>query len=129
MLFFYLIEIILFENFKKVYGKRHQRVSIRKRQVSMTNKNYHKKKEVNRKSMTSYSRAGNGTRTRDPQLGKLMLYQLSYSRLLVEIVGIEPTTFCMPCKRSSQLSYTPKMFIKRITHFVGSTTFTPCVTL
>ena len=24
--------------------------------------------------------AGNGTRTRDPQLGKLMLYQLSYSR-------------------------------------------------
>ena len=25
-------------------------------------------------------RAGNGIRTRDPQLGKLMLYQLSYSR-------------------------------------------------
>ncbi len=25
-------------------------------------------------------RAGNETRTRDPQLGKLMLYQLSYSR-------------------------------------------------
>ena len=25
--------------------------------------------------------AGNGIRTRDPQLGKLMLYQLSYSRL------------------------------------------------
>ncbi len=24
--------------------------------------------------------AGNGTRTRDPQLGKLMLYQLSYAR-------------------------------------------------
>src|SRR5712692_3722607 len=24
--------------------------------------------------------AGNGSRTRDPQLGKLMLYQLSYSR-------------------------------------------------
>ena len=24
--------------------------------------------------------AGNGTRTRDPQLGKLMLYQLSYTR-------------------------------------------------
>ena len=62
-------------------------------------------------------RAGNGTRTRDPQLGKLMLYQLSYSRNialyvwnrnLVEIVGVEPTTSCMPCKRSSQLSYTPK---------------------
>ncbi len=26
-------------------------------------------------------RAGNEARTRDPQLGKLMLYQLSYSRL------------------------------------------------
>ncbi|MEY4460149.1 MAG: hypothetical protein RL429_138, partial [Bacteroidota bacterium] len=26
----------------------------------------------------------------------------------VEIVGVEPTTSCMPCKRSSQLSYTPK---------------------
>ena len=24
--------------------------------------------------------AGNGVRTRDPQLGKLMLYQLSYAR-------------------------------------------------
>ena len=27
------------------------------------------------------TKAGNGTRTRDPQLGKLMLYQLSYSRV------------------------------------------------
>ena len=26
-------------------------------------------------------RAGDGARTRDPQLGKLMLYQLSYSRV------------------------------------------------
>ena len=26
-------------------------------------------------------RAGNGTRTRDPNLGKVVLYQLSYSRL------------------------------------------------
>lgn len=27
-------------------------------------------------------RAGNGGRTRDPQLGKLMLYQLSYFRVI-----------------------------------------------
>src|SRR6266571_4554161 len=27
------------------------------------------------------SRAGNGTRTRDPNLGKVVLYQLSYSRM------------------------------------------------
>ena len=26
----------------------------------------------------------------------------------VEVIGIEPTTFWMPFKRSSQLSYTPK---------------------
>jgi hypothetical protein len=29
---------------------------------------------------TCPSRAGNGTRTRDPNLGKVVLYQLSYSR-------------------------------------------------
>ena len=31
----------------------------------------------------------------------------SRSGLLVEIRGFEPRTSCMPCKRSSQLSYTP----------------------
>ncbi len=35
--------------------------------------------------------AGNGTRTRDPNLGKVVLYQLSYSRV-VEARGIEPLT-------------------------------------
>jgi hypothetical protein len=50
-----------------------------------------------------FQRAGDGARTRDPQLGKLMLCQLSYSRTLPEPnamghggpeppVGIEPTT-------------------------------------
>ena len=29
------------------------------------------------------SGAGNGTRTRDPDLGKVVLYQLSYSRVFV----------------------------------------------
>ena len=29
----------------------------------------------------SFVQAGDGTRTRDPQLGRLMLYQLSYSRI------------------------------------------------
>src|SRR5690606_24581237 len=38
-------------------------------------------------------RAGDGARTRDPQLGKLMLYQLSYSRTVAEPpVRIELTT-------------------------------------
>jgi hypothetical protein len=31
-------------------------------------------------STTTTARAGNGTRTRDPNLGKVVLYQLSYSR-------------------------------------------------
>jgi hypothetical protein len=31
-------------------------------------------------SLSTFDGAGNGTRTRDPQLGRLMLYQLSYSR-------------------------------------------------
>ena len=38
--------------------------------------------------------AGNGTRTRNPQLGRLMLWPLSYSRVspweLVERGGFEP---------------------------------------
>ena len=31
--------------------------------------------------ITEKNGAGNGVRTRDPQLGKLMLYQLSYARM------------------------------------------------
>ena len=31
--------------------------------------------------LASSARAGNGTRTRDPNLGKVVLYQLSYSRI------------------------------------------------
>ena len=40
----------------------------------------------------THSGAGNGTRTRDPELGRLALYQLSYSRKkLVEREGFEPS--------------------------------------
>ena len=35
--------------------------------------------------------ADNGIRTRDPQLGKLMLYQLSYSRGRLEYTPRNPT--------------------------------------
>ncbi len=34
------------------------------------------------KQAQTKKRAENGTRTRDPQLGKLMLYQLSYFRIV-----------------------------------------------
>ena len=36
------------------------------------------------------SRAGNGTRTRDPNLGKVVLYQLSYSRGAERILLSDP---------------------------------------
>src|SRR3972149_3591382 len=40
----------------------------------------------------TYLRAGDGARTRDPQLGKLMLYQLSYSRntTITQPGGLQP---------------------------------------
>src|SRR5215213_6625343 len=41
---------------------------------------------------TAYSRAGNGTRTRDPNLGKVVLYQLSYSRDCRSPSGQAPAT-------------------------------------
>jgi hypothetical protein len=37
---------------------------------------------------TILCRAGDETRTRDIQLGRLMLYQLSYSRLFVFCLGV-----------------------------------------
>ena len=48
-----------------------------------------------RKSQCQKTGAGDETRTRDPQLGRLMLYQLSYTRpkksFPVQGVGFEPT--------------------------------------
>jgi polyferredoxin len=42
-------------------------------------------------ALTALSRrAGNGTRTRDPNLGKVVLYQLSYSRGAVRILAPVP---------------------------------------
>mgnify|MGYP007055865827 FL=1 len=38
-------------------------------------------------------RAENETRTRDPNLGKVVLYQLSYFRKKVTPIGFKPITF------------------------------------
>ena len=43
------------------------------------------------------ARAGNGTRTRDPNLGKVVLYQLSYSR---ELPSVHYSSACVPTKSS-----------------------------
>ncbi len=42
----------------------------------------------------TFSGAVNGTRTRDPRLGKPMLYQLSYYRV---VSAYEDTTFILMC--------------------------------
>jgi hypothetical protein len=44
----------------------------------------------------SVPRAGNGTRTRDPNLGKVVLYQLSYSRDAVEDFSVRPAAAQRP---------------------------------
>ena len=41
---------------------------------------------MNKYFLTFSCEAENGTRTRDPQLGKLMLYQLSYFRTRVVFI-------------------------------------------
>ena len=75
-----------------------------------------------------FARAGNGTRTRDPNLGKVVLYQLSYSRALRKSnrsVGVFSTAPYRPFSGGegdrtpdlvnaihalSQLSYAPVIF-------------------
>jgi hypothetical protein len=53
-------------------------------------------------------KAGNGTRTRDPNLGKVVLYQLSYSREADEesserppSAQLDPTALEHPCRDSA----------------------------
>ena len=50
--------------------------------------------------------AGNGSRTRDPQLGKLMLYQLSYSRAGVRLARRDAGSKSQGFQRSSSMRST-----------------------
>ena len=50
--------------------------------------------------------AGDEIRTRDLQLGRLSLYQLSYSRM-VGAAGFEPTTLCSQSRCATRLRYAP----------------------
>jgi hypothetical protein len=57
--------------------------------------------------------AGNEIRTRDLNLGKVALYQLSYSRIciaLAEWTGLEPATPGVTGRYSNQLNYHSKLF-------------------
>ena len=52
--------------------------------------------------------AGEGNRTLDIQLGRLSLYQLSYSRrTVVGAAGFEPTTPCSQSRCATRLRYAP----------------------
>ena len=53
------------------------------------------------------ARAGNGTRTRDPNLGKVVLYQLSYSRRGDGGEGDRTPDLVNAIHALSQLSYAP----------------------
>jgi hypothetical protein len=92
------------------------------------------------------TRAGNGTRTRDPNLGKVVLYQLSYSRIphnrTCKITGsvpyYYPTVPTVVRQKNggegnrtpdlvnaihalSQLSYAPAIFDRLYSHPDGNT--------
>jgi len=57
--------------------------------------------------------AGNGTRTRDPKLGKLVLYHLSYARplkILGGADGIRTRDLVNAIHALSHLSYSPTSF-------------------
>ena len=56
--------------------------------------------------MTSFPKAF-GTGKRYLSIYVSLAQKKTGSSPVVEIIGFEPMTSCMPCKRSSQLSYTP----------------------
>ena len=51
--------------------------------------------------------AVDGTRTRNSQLGRLMLYQLNYDRRMVGPTGFEPATLCSQSRCATKLRYGP----------------------
>ena len=61
-----------------------------------------------KKTEVKCERAGNGTRTRDPNLGKVVLYQLSYSRTRDGGEGNRTPDLLNAIQALSQLSYAPR---------------------
>ena len=58
-----------------------------------------KKIRASKSDVLIYSGAGYEARTRYLHLGKVALYQMSYGRIMVPPIGIEPMTrgFSVPC--------------------------------
>ena len=75
-----------------------------------------KKKPVTRRGLRTSERAGNGTRTRDPNLGKVVLYQLSYSRKQSSIAADALIVYPgapVPYKRTPALAAMPRSLAAR----------------
>ena len=58
--------------------------------------------------------AVDGTRTRNNQLGRLMLYQLNYGRRLVGPTGFEPATLCSQSRCATKLRYGPTLLALKL---------------
>ena len=74
------------------------------------------------KNLFSHKRAENETRTRDPNLGKVVLYQLSYFRILYELSGLFQTLkhqhVCSLCQaRFPIASAKVALFLELAKHF------------
>ena len=66
-------------------------------------------------------RAENETRTRDPNLGKVMLYQLSYFRIWFKKVGVpgfEPGTPCSQSRCANRTALHPEYSFYKLTFFL-----------
>ena len=69
----------------------------------------------------SKKRAENETRTRDPNLGKVMLYQLSYFRITSTTVHHFPDCECKGNLFFETTKIIDYLFLKKVTNFFGLT--------
>ena len=69
----------------------------------------------------SKKRAENETRTRDPNLGKVMLYQLSYFRITSTTVHHFPDCECKGSLFFETTKIIDYLFLKKVTNFFGLT--------
>ena len=69
----------------------------------------------------SFAGAENETRTRDPNLGKVMLYQLSYFRITSTTVHHFPDCECKGSLFFETTKIIDYLFLKKVTNFFGLT--------
>src|SRR5207247_2958086 len=70
-------------------------------------------------------RAGNGTRTRDPNLGKVVLYQLSYSRMPAANVTTQSGLIYRPGSHGGEGDRTPDLV--NAIHALSQLSYAPAI--